>query len=138
MGGHFDLPPPAQVFNIIYINELLIKWLGMGWKQYFGVPFNTLDFGIVCASLLQYGFSGLEGAGAARMLRVLRLFRAARLLRVLRKYDSVMALLQTVLGSISEKDVRLAQKLGQLQSSISFIAVFPHEWTGQLASSGPT
>jgi hypothetical protein len=99
----------------------------------------------------QYAFSNLEGAGAARMLRVrpravlrqaanvpsratthrahewrsdphtghtsggalpasaggdaaargrvqvLRLFRAARLIRVLRKYDSVMALLKTVL-----------------------------------------
>ena len=25
----------------------------MGWKQYFGIPFNCLDFGIVCASLAQ-------------------------------------------------------------------------------------
>jgi hypothetical protein len=35
----------------------------------------------------------------------------------------------------SEKDAKLAQKLGQLQP---FIAVFPHECMGQLASFGPT
>jgi hypothetical protein len=35
----------------------------------------------------------------------------------------------------SEKDDKLAQKLGQLQPSI---AVFPQECTGQLASFGPT
>jgi hypothetical protein len=35
----------------------------------------------------------------------------------------------------SEKDARLAQKLGQLQP---FIAVSPQECMGQLASSGPT
>jgi hypothetical protein len=34
-----------------------------------------------------------------------------------------------------EKDTRLAQKLGQLQP---FIAVFPQECMGQLASFGPT
>ena len=35
----------------------------------------------------------------------------------------------------SEKDAKLAQKLGQLQP---FIAVFPPECTGQLAYFGPT
>jgi hypothetical protein len=35
----------------------------------------------------------------------------------------------------SEKDTKLAQKLGQLQP---FIAVFPQECVGQLASFGPT
>ena len=35
----------------------------------------------------------------------------------------------------SEKDAKLAQKLGQLQP---FIAVFPQECMGQLASFGPT
>ena len=34
-----------------------------------------------------------------------------------------------------EKEAKLAQKLGQLQP---FIAVFPHECMGQLASFGPT
>ena len=35
----------------------------------------------------------------------------------------------------SEKDAKLAQKLGQVQP---FITVFPRECTGQLASCGPT
>ena len=35
----------------------------------------------------------------------------------------------------SEKDAKLAQKLGQLQPSV---AVFPQECAGQLASFGPT
>ena len=37
-------------------------------------------------------------------------------------------------GPASEKDAKLAQKLGQLQS---FIAAFPQECMGQLASVGP-
>ena len=40
-----------------------------------------------------------------------------------------------VRGRASEKDAKLAQKLGQLQP---FLAVFPQEWIGQLASFGPT
>jgi hypothetical protein len=38
-------------------------------------------------------------------------------------------------GRLSEKDAKLAQKLDQLQP---FIAVFPQECMGQLASFGPT
>lgn len=59
------------VFNLIYTSELLMKWSGIGIVEYFRVPFNCLDFSIVCGSLAQYGMSGLEGVGAARMLRVL-------------------------------------------------------------------
>ena len=40
-----------------------------------------------------------------------------------------------VRGRASEKDAKLAQKLGQLQS---FLAVFPQECIGQLAYFGPT
>ena len=38
-------------------------------------------------------------------------------------------------GAASESDAKLAQKLGQLQP---FLAVFPQECMGQLASFGPT
>jgi hypothetical protein len=87
------------VFNVIYISELLMKWGGIGIQQYFQVPFNILDFSIVCASLLQYAFDNLEGASAGRILRVLRLFRAARLVRAMRKYDAIMILIRTVTSS---------------------------------------
>jgi hypothetical protein len=42
---------------------------------------------------------------------------------------------EQVVLSTSEKDAKLAQKLGQLQP---FIAVFSQECTSQLAASGPT
>jgi hypothetical protein len=42
---------------------------------------------------------------------------------------------QLVMRPSSEKDAKLAQKLGQLQP---FIAVFPQECMGQLAYFGPT
>ena len=76
-----------------------MKWGGIGIQQYFQVPFNILDFSIVCASLLQYAFDNLEGASAGRILRVLRLFRAARLVRAMRKYDAIMILIRTVTSS---------------------------------------
>ena len=42
---------------------------------------------------------------------------------------------ERLLGDQSEKDAELAQKLGQLQP---FMAAFPQECMGQLASFGPT
>lgn len=87
------------VFNFIYVTELTMKLFGIGFSEYFRVPFNCMDISIVVSSLLQYSFSNLEGANAGRMLRILRLFRAARLVRALRKYDAVMILIKTVTNS---------------------------------------
>ena len=50
-------------------------------------------------------------------------------------FIDLVAMPVTIISNTSEKDAELAQKLGQLQP---FLAVFPRECVGQLASFGPT
>ncbi len=94
------------IATVIYVAEVIIKNFGLGTVAYFSSGFNILDFSLVVLGLATYaleayGQKGMEGASAGRMLRMMRLFRAARMVKVLRKYESVMKLLETVLGSWS-------------------------------------
>ena len=75
----------GDVFNAVFVLEMLTKWFGMGIGNYLAIPFNCLDCFIVMTSVLNYFGNLLPGAGAARLLRVFRLFRIARVIRMLYK-----------------------------------------------------
>merc|ERR1711998_699039 len=72
------------IFLIIYIVEMVLKWIGLGMKQYIKGPWNRLDFTLVMISLLDQiiSNSGSSSPFRASMIRVLRLFRVMRILRV--------------------------------------------------------
>ena len=84
-----------------------------------GQPQWQVPFGITCLALPLSRFS---------LPHALR--RAPRPGRL-----SALSVIHSRSGRASEKDAKLAQKLGQLQP---FIAVFPQECIGQLAYFGPT
>ncbi|MDC0510864.1 ion transporter [bacterium] len=87
------------IFVTIYCIEITLKWFGLGFKEYFSSGFNCLDFGVVVISLLGFMLSAVDGFQVFRIVRMLRLTRVTRLLRLLKRYDSVMNLLRTVMGS---------------------------------------
>eukprot|EP01048_Picozoa_sp_COSAG05_P012676 COSAG05_NODE_1288_length_5275_cov_2.247488_2_plen_1217_part_00 len=95
----FVLARIGDVFNAVFIFEMLCKIFGMGLSNYLSVPFNCLDCFIVMTSILNYFGDLLPGASAARLLRIFRLFRIARVIRILYKYPSMKRLLNTVMGS---------------------------------------
>ena len=74
------------------------------------------------------------GGGAVRVAELLLAEDFAVVLLAEGDWDG-LAVAAPPLWIASEKDAKLAQKLGQLQP---FTAVFPRECMGQPASSGPT
>ena len=89
----------GHVFNAVFIFEMTVKILGMGYLNYLAIPFNCLDHFIVGTSILNYFGDLLPGASAARLLRIFRLFRIAKVVRILYKYQSIKRLLDTVAGA---------------------------------------
>lgn len=73
------------IFTAIYTFECLVKLQAHGFKEYFSVILNRLDFVIVCASLSSYVLrlfgsdSRAKKSSVFRLLRLLKLFRAARI-----------------------------------------------------------
>ena len=102
MGEYSDgLPQPSRhaVVSRRPLLPTVMKWVGLGFREYFSSGFNCLDCTLVWTTLISYAVKDLKGFGAGRMFRIMRLFRAARLIRLLRKYDSIRRLLRTVTTS---------------------------------------
>lgn len=76
------------IFTSIYVFEALVKIAAMGFKDYWRVKMNRLDFVICCAAVLGYAVQALQASGvqvdlvSLRIVRIMRIARAARALRV--------------------------------------------------------
>ena len=88
------------VFAIIYCFEALIKIFGLSAKVYFRAGLNKLDFLIALASLAGLLLPEFKGLTAFRILRlIIKLMRVMRMVKLLSKYDAIVSLLRTVVGS---------------------------------------
>lgn len=91
------------IFLVLYVMEMLLKWLGLGVKQYFQTNWNRFDF---CLIIIQAVDIGIEASGSAAqpfpptLLRVVRLFRVVRILRILKTAKNLRTIIQTVRISI--------------------------------------
>ena len=83
------------VFTFIYTAECYFKLQAIGFKEYFDVILNRLDFVIVTASLSSYvlrllGSDSRAGKSSVlRLLRLLKLFRAARIAKLIFRNQKV-------------------------------------------------
>lgn len=88
------------VFIAIYVTEVIVKFLGLGAKPYFAVPFYDLDFAVVVASIVSLMYPEAKGATASRMIRlVLRVIRMLRLLKLVSNVDTVVYLIKALTTS---------------------------------------
>jgi hypothetical protein len=91
------------IFLGIYIIEMMLKMLGLGFKQYFKDPWNKFDFVLVMLSIVDVVLSSSsdgETPFPASVVRVLRLFRVVRILRIFKTAKSLRAILMTIILSM--------------------------------------
>ncbi len=70
-----------RIFTVIFFLEMLVKWLALGFQNYFTNAWCWLDFVIVMVSLINFvaaliGFGGVQAFKTMRTLRALRPLRA--------------------------------------------------------------
>nr|AAC63049.1 voltage-gated sodium channel homolog BdNa1 [Bdelloura candida] len=68
-----------KVFTIVFLMEMLLKWMAIGLYKYFKDPWSCLDFAIVMIaliSLMPFDMSRYDALKAMRTLRALRPLRA--------------------------------------------------------------
>ena len=80
------------VFTIIFVVEMGLKLIGLGFVVYFNDSMNYLDAGVVILSLVELIFLS-DQSSAASAFRTIRIFRTFRVMRVARlfRYLSSMA-----------------------------------------------
>ena len=73
-------------FYSVFVFEMVVKLVGMGYREYFIDKFNTFDFLIVIISSIDVGLtqssigksSGSNALQALRAFRLLRVFKLAK------------------------------------------------------------
>ncbi|XP_066274287.1 sodium channel protein type 4 subunit alpha-like isoform X2 [Branchiostoma lanceolatum] len=86
-------------FVVIFTVEMLLKWVGVGFKRYFGSVWCWLDFVIVVISLVSIGAAtaGIDNLSAFRALRTLR---ALRPLRAISRWEGMRVVVNALLQAI--------------------------------------
>ena len=95
----------TQIFAIIFSFECFFKFVGFGYKQYFSINWNILDFFVVIFSSLDFIFYfflsniNLLSQGD-KIIRSIRVFRVLRILKLVKKFNGLQKLVQTLFFSI--------------------------------------
>ncbi|XP_008940730.1 PREDICTED: sodium channel protein type 5 subunit alpha-like, partial [Merops nubicus] len=83
-----------KMFTVIFVLEMLLKWVAYGFKKYFTNAWCWLDFLIVDVSLINLLGSSF---GPVKTLRTLR---ALRPLRALSRFEGMRVVVNALLGAI--------------------------------------
>ena len=82
-----------DLFTCIFIRDMIIKIIGLGFKEYFIDNFNKFDFLIIMFSVFEMLITALnikiEG-GAISALRALRLLRVFKLARSWKSFHNLL------------------------------------------------
>jgi len=86
------------VFFGLYSLEMLLKWMGLGLRQYFKDAWNVFDFSLVIITAVDIAFASMqtELPIPGGVLRVVRLLRVVRVLRLLKRAKQLQTIIATV------------------------------------------
>uniref|UniRef100_A0A146LU77 Sodium channel protein n=2 Tax=Lygus hesperus TaxID=30085 RepID=A0A146LU77_LYGHE len=88
-----------RIFTVIFFLEMLIKWLALGFGEYFTNAWCWLDFIIVMVSLINFTASML-GAGGIQAFKTMRTLRALRPLRAMSRMQGMRVVVNALVQAI--------------------------------------
>ncbi|CAH1772803.1 unnamed protein product, partial [Owenia fusiformis] len=88
-----------KIFTIIFILEMLLKWVAYGYKKYFTDAWCWLDFVIVAISIVGL-VAEMIGAGKIGAFKALRTLRALRPLRAVSRWEGMKIIVNALFRAI--------------------------------------
>lgn len=94
------------VFTSVFILEMVVKMIGLGFKGYFLSGWNQFDCFVVLASIVDIAMSQLMGTSLTflrvgpQLIRILRVLRVSRLLKLVKSMEGLHKIIQTLIFSI--------------------------------------
>nr|XP_022910562.1 sodium channel protein para-like [Onthophagus taurus] len=86
------------IIAAIFVIEMLMKWLGVGLKNYFTNPWCWVDFIVVIVSLINF-IATLCGGGV-QFVKLIRLFRALYPLRAISQIKRIKVVVTTLIQTL--------------------------------------
>ena len=91
-----------ETCSIVFLMELVLKLIGIGWKEYSKDEFNLFDMVIVCFSVFEWILLWTGGGIAVSGLSVFRLFRVMRILKLAKSWEDLNKLIRLIALSIGD------------------------------------
>ncbi|VVC31902.1 Sodium ion transport-associated,Voltage gated sodium channel, alpha subunit,EF-hand domain,Ion transport [Cinara cedri] len=88
-----------RIFTVIFFLEMLIKWLALGFHNYFTNAWCWLDFIIVMVSLINF-VAALLGASGIQAFKTMRTLRALRPLRAMARMQGMRVVVNALVQAI--------------------------------------
>merc|ERR1719204_2498544 len=88
-----------RIFTVIFTMEMVVKWLALGFVNYFTNAWCWLDFVIVMVSLINFTAS-LLGAGGIQAFKTMRTLRALRPLRAMSRMQGMRVVVNALVQAI--------------------------------------
>jgi hypothetical protein len=89
-----------EAFSWIFTAEMIIKLIGLGFKEYGRDRFNLFDAFIVIISIVENVMFYLIGSKVASGITVLRSIRLLRIFKLARNWTSFRILLQKIIETL--------------------------------------
>jgi hypothetical protein len=87
------------LWNGIFIMEMILKFFGLGFRQYFSAGWNRFDFFIVVCSILDMVASSM-GISIGIDIKILRVLRIARMVRLIKHNKPLLNLFVALFTSL--------------------------------------
>nr|ABH12275.1 putative voltage-gated sodium channel [Cyriopagopus schmidti] len=88
-----------KAFTVLFLFEMLLKWLAFGFRKYFTNAWCWLDFVIVLVSVVNL-VASLLGAGNIQAFKTMRTLRALRPLRALSRFQGMRVVVNVLVQAI--------------------------------------
>ncbi|CAL1280596.1 unnamed protein product [Larinioides sclopetarius] len=95
----FSLVYLDKVFTVLFLFEMLLKWLAFGFKKYFTNAWCWLDFVIVLVSMFNLAV-GLAGYANIPAFKTMRTLRALRPLRAMSRLEGMRVVVNALVQAI--------------------------------------
>ncbi|OXA57494.1 Sodium channel protein para [Folsomia candida] len=88
-----------RIFTVIFLLEMLVKFLALGFRTYFTNAWCWLDFVIVMVSIINF-IAALVGLGSVQAFKTMRTLRALRPLRAMSRMQGMRVVVNALVQAI--------------------------------------
>lgn len=89
--------PICLAFNIVFLIDLIVKFIACGPKNFVKDNFNIFDSLVIACSLALFAIQRKSGSA----ISALRTFRLMRIIHFIKRWETLQLLLQSIANTIS-------------------------------------
>lgn len=90
-----------SIFTYIFLLEMILRLIGLGFTEYFRDKMNFIDSIVVIINIVEFFVISGTSLSAFRVIRVFRIIRVIKIARIFRYLSSITVILRTLSNSLS-------------------------------------